>query len=86
LFQRGQTSTPLETPGGLVPGHGTQGPAHVAFAVDRLSVDSWIERLKELGVPVESRVRWSQGGESVYFRDPEGNSVELATPGTWATY
>jgi catechol 2,3-dioxygenase-like lactoylglutathione lyase family enzyme len=86
LFQRGTTDRPFETPGGLIPGHGTNGPGHVAFAVDRSSIGGWVETLTGLGVAVESRVEWSEGGESVYFRDPEGNSVELATPGTWTSY
>jgi hypothetical protein len=40
----------------------------------------------ELGVAVESRVKWQRGGMSLYFRDPDAHSVELATTGTWATY
>jgi catechol 2,3-dioxygenase-like lactoylglutathione lyase family enzyme len=31
-------------------------------------------------------VGWPRGGRSVYFRDPDGHSVELATPGLWETY
>jgi len=31
-------------------------------------------------------VKWSRGGESLYFRDPDDHLVELATPGIWATY
>jgi catechol 2,3-dioxygenase-like lactoylglutathione lyase family enzyme len=39
-----------------------------------------------LRIPVESRVDWALGGHSIYFRDPDGRSVELATPGTWPCY
>ena len=35
---------------------------------------------------IEGRTVWSRGGHSIYFRDPDGHLVELATPGLWATY
>ena len=85
LFQRGN-SGPLDTPGGLVPGHDGGGPVHLAFAIDADTVAAWEARLAELGIAIESRVRWDRGGESIYFRDPEGRSVELATPGLWPSY
>jgi catechol 2,3-dioxygenase-like lactoylglutathione lyase family enzyme len=86
LFQRGQSSHALEAPGGTVPGHESHGPAHLAFAIDTADVGEWIERLGNLGIQIESRVNWSRGGQSIYFRDPDGRSVELATPGTWPSY
>jgi len=86
LFQRGATSEPLPTPGGVVPPHGASGVQHLAFAIRKESLDEWINRLVERGVPIESRVRWQRGGESVYVRDPDGHSVELITPGLWAIY
>lgn len=86
LFQRGATEEPQPTAGGVVPGHGASGVQHLAFAIDRASLDDWLAHLARRGVEVESRVRWPRGGESVYFRDPEGHSIELVTPGLWATY
>jgi len=85
LFQRGG-ATPLETPGGLVPGHESGGPGHFAFAIDAFELTSWESRLVALGIAVESRVTWDRGGTSLYFRDPDGRSVELATPGLWPNY
>ena len=85
LFQRGNSGA-LDTPGGLVPGHDGQGPVHLAFAIDVVDVSAWESRLAELGIAVESRVVWPRGGVSLYFRDPDGRSVELATPGIWETY
>jgi catechol 2,3-dioxygenase-like lactoylglutathione lyase family enzyme len=85
LFQRGN-SGPLEAPGGLVPGHHGDGPVHLAFAIDVVDVPAWTSRLAELGIAIESRVEWPRGGVSLYFRDPDGRSVELATPGIWPSY
>ncbi|MFL4996127.1 MAG: VOC family protein, partial [Microvirga sp.] len=50
------------------------------------AVRDWEERLSEHGVAIEGRTNWSRGGHSIYFRDPDGHLVELATPGLWATY
>jgi catechol 2,3-dioxygenase-like lactoylglutathione lyase family enzyme len=86
LFQRGATTTPLATPGGVVPPHGATGVQHVAFAVRADAVDAWMTRLEQHRVNIESRVRWPRGGESVYVRDPDGHSIEFITPGLWAIY
>jgi catechol 2,3-dioxygenase-like lactoylglutathione lyase family enzyme len=85
LFQRGN-SGPLESAGGLVPGHHGEGPVHLAFAIDAAEVGAWETRLAELGIAIESRVEWPRGGVSLYCRDPDERSVELATPGLWPSY
>jgi len=85
LFQRGN-SGPLETSGGLVPGHDGAGRVHLAFAIGEADVPQWEQRLAHLGIDVESRVTWERGGVSLYFRDPDQRSVELATPGIWPSY
>jgi catechol 2,3-dioxygenase-like lactoylglutathione lyase family enzyme len=86
LFRRGATLDGVATPGGWIPPHNGEGPAHVAFAVDAADLPSWEARLTDHGIGIESRVRWTGGGQSIYVRDPDGHSVELVTPGTWATY
>lgn len=85
LFQRGNAD-PLPTPGGVIPGHTAGGPGHFAFAIDAGQLAAWEAKLGELGIAIESRVTWDRGGTSLYFRDPDGRSVELATPGLWPTY
>jgi len=85
LFQRGNAD-PLPTPGGVIPGHNAGGPGHFAFAIDASQLAEWERRLADLEIPIESRVSWERGGTSLYFRDPDGRSVELATPGLWPTY
>ena len=86
LFRRGATSSGARTSGGHIPPHDGHGPAHVAFAVASDTLDAWEAHLHRHGVTIESRVQWEGGGRSLYFRDPAGHSVELATPGTWAVY
>jgi catechol 2,3-dioxygenase-like lactoylglutathione lyase family enzyme len=86
LFHRGATASGADTPSGWIPPHDGHGPIHVAFAIGRDDLPAWEKVLALQGVTIESRVRWNRGGESIYFRDPDGHSVELATPGVWATY
>jgi catechol 2,3-dioxygenase-like lactoylglutathione lyase family enzyme len=85
LFQKDSTAT-LVTPGGTIPSHGGNGNLHVAFAIGRDELDPWERRLQQEEIPIESRVQWSRGGKSIYFRDPDGHLLELATPGLWAMY
>ena len=85
LFHRGNADA-LPTPGGVIPGHDAGGPGHLAFAIDATELEAWERRLAALGISIESRVRWDRGGTSLYFRDPDNRSVELATPGLWPTY
>ncbi len=70
-------------PGRDVPSHGAIGPGHLAFAAREDDLDLWRNRLIERGVEIESEVEWECGGLSIYFRDPAGNSIELAPPTLW---
>lgn len=65
------------------PPHGTNGPGHAAFAVRMNELPAWRTFLEQNGVTIESEVTWPGGGRSLYFRDPAGNSLELATPKIW---
>jgi catechol 2,3-dioxygenase-like lactoylglutathione lyase family enzyme len=86
VFHRGMTQADSATPGGMVPGHHSDGPAHFAFAIDSATYDGWKAHLKTAGVAVTSEVTWPQGGRSLYFNDPDGNVLEMATPGLWPNY
>ncbi len=70
-------------PSGHVPTHGAHGPGHVAFAVKENRIRDWQVHLRKQGVVIKAEIDWPAGGHSLYFRDPAGNSVELATPQTW---
>jgi catechol 2,3-dioxygenase-like lactoylglutathione lyase family enzyme len=66
-----------------VPAHATNGAGHVAFPAKPDDLPAWREQLRAAGVPIEREVDWAEGGRSIYFRDPAGNSVELAPPTIW---
>ncbi|HMT21430.1 MAG TPA: VOC family protein [Promineifilum sp.] len=66
-----------------VPSHGPHGPGHLAFAARPDELDGWREQLRAHDVAIEMEVNWEQGGTSIYFRDPAGNSIELAPPTLW---
>lgn len=65
------------------PSHGARGASHIAFAVAEHDLPAWDARLASHRVLIEKTVAWPQGGRSIYFRDPAGNSLELATPRIW---
>jgi hypothetical protein len=39
--------------------------------------------LQARDVTITSEVDWGERGRSLYFNDPDGNVLELATPGLW---
>jgi catechol 2,3-dioxygenase-like lactoylglutathione lyase family enzyme len=65
------------------PPHGAFGAGHLAFGVHEAELPGWTTRLDERGVTIERVIDWPQGGRSLYFRDPAGNLLELATPKLW---
>jgi catechol 2,3-dioxygenase-like lactoylglutathione lyase family enzyme len=69
--------------GRSVPAHGASGPGHLCFAVAEDALAAWQARLRAADVAIEQEVSWPRGGRSFYFRDPAGNSLELATPRIW---
>jgi catechol 2,3-dioxygenase-like lactoylglutathione lyase family enzyme len=66
-----------------VPPHGSRGEGHLCFAASADEIDGWRERLASAGVAIEADFDWPQGGRSIYFRDPAGNSIEMAEPRIW---
>jgi len=86
LFLRGATLETVRLPKGAIPPHDGHGPLHFAFAIAADTVAPWRERLAAAGVGIESEAAWPRGGTSLYFRDPDGHLVELASPGLWANY
>ena len=86
LFRVGSSTGMTVVPGGIIPPHDGSRQSHFAFSVPVSALRGWEARLGELGVAIESRVAWERGGQSIYFRDPDGNLGELVTPGCWRIY
>jgi catechol 2,3-dioxygenase-like lactoylglutathione lyase family enzyme len=86
LFRRGGSVQVSDTPFGPIPGHDGRGTLHLAFAVPHGELQAWDFYLHAKGLAIESRITWADGGTSLYFRDPDGHSVEVATPGLWPNY
>ena len=86
LFRRGASNHVTQLPGGTIGPHDGSGALHFAFAIQLGDLAEWETKLAAHQVAVEHRVKWPRGGTSLYFRDPDNNSVELATPGVWSIY
>ncbi len=86
LFKQGASVEPIALSGGVVPPHDGSGQTHLAFACSAAELPQWELHLAKHEVPIESRVHWERGGDSIYFRDPDENLIELATPGIWPIY
>lgn len=86
LFQAGGSLQPGQTPGGVIPPHGGRGELHLCFAIPVAALDAWVSHLAAQKVPIESRVVQAFRGTSLYFRDPDGHSLEVASPGLWPNY
>jgi catechol 2,3-dioxygenase-like lactoylglutathione lyase family enzyme len=86
VFRKGTTGQTVVLSSGTIPGHGGDGVLHVAFAIAKDELDLWEAHLASRGVAIEGRNDWERGGRSIYFRDPDGHLLELATPGLWSIY
>lgn len=83
VFARGMTEEDSPTPGGIVPGHNGSGRLHMAFAIAEDAYERWRAHLVAHAVAIRSEVTWPGGAQSLYFDDPDGHVLELATPGLW---
>jgi catechol 2,3-dioxygenase-like lactoylglutathione lyase family enzyme len=86
LFLRGHSLQTVTLPGGVIPPHDGSGPVHIAFSIAADELAAWEAWLAEAGIGIEGRTSWPRGGKSIYFRDPDGHLLELATPGLWPGY
>ncbi len=86
LCKIGASLQAVVTPGGKIPPCDGSGNSHLAFPIALSQLEAWEKHLLDHGIAIESKVHWERGGQSLYFRDPDGNSLELATPGLWSTY
>ncbi len=75
LFKRGGTSNT-----------DAAGSIHIAFGISRSELATRKEWLAHKGITIESEKTWKYGGKALYFRDPDGNLLEVVTPGVWSIY
>jgi len=80
VFKRGASTILPLTP------HDASGHQHIAFPIPSAALEAWEAWFFQRGVPVVERKRWDRGGTSLYFHDPDGHLLELATPGVWSVY
>jgi catechol 2,3-dioxygenase-like lactoylglutathione lyase family enzyme len=83
LFVLEGSITPSATPFGMIPPHNASGQQHLCFSVAHADLEHWVSHLASCGIVIESRLDWPKGGSSIYFRDPDGHSLEVGTPGLW---
>jgi catechol 2,3-dioxygenase-like lactoylglutathione lyase family enzyme len=84
VFNSAETVRPPKPDAKLpVPPHGTRGQGHLCFRAGAEEIEDWKARLVSQGVAIEADFEWPQGGRSIYFRDPAGNSIEFAEPKIW---
>jgi catechol 2,3-dioxygenase-like lactoylglutathione lyase family enzyme len=86
LFRHGLTSDGMVDEDGTIPGHEGQGRLHMAFAIGSAELPAWRARLEREGVALTGESHWRFGGTSLYFSDPDGHVIELATPGRRVNY
>ena len=84
FLQTGQNSTlilfdinKLAVRESIIPAHGARGQGHTCLAIPPEQMDGWRARLLAHDIEIEHEQDWSLGTHSIYFRDPDGNSLEL---------
>lgn len=84
LFNAEATRQPPEPGARLpVPPHGMTGEGHLCFRGSAAEIEAWKTHLESRGIAIEADFEWPNGGRSIYFRDPSGNSIEIAEPRIW---
>jgi catechol 2,3-dioxygenase-like lactoylglutathione lyase family enzyme len=84
LFNAEATEIPPPADARLpVPPHGARGPGHLCFRASGEEIEARRRDLEKKGIAIEADFEWPNGGRSIYFRDPAGNSLEFAESKIW---
>ncbi len=67
---------------GSLPPHGADGEIHVCFTTSPVEFELWKTRIQHHGIAILQETEWPRG-RSFYFRDPDGNLLELANADIW---
>jgi len=86
LFLKGASKVAMVSSGGIVPAHDGEGKLHLAFSISTNDLEQWKSWLRQNNIEIESEYKWTRGGTSLYFRDPDRHLLELVTPGLWTIY
>ena len=78
LFKKGGSIDDTVTPLGTIPGTDGEGNLHVAFGIPAGDYGKWHSHLTNCGLEVV-RKGWLEGGDSLYFRDPDNHVIEIKT-------
>lgn len=65
-----------------LPPHGADGEIHVCFTIPPAEYEAWKQRVLDHQVTIQKEITWPVG-RSFYFRDPDGNLLELADADIW---
>jgi catechol-2,3-dioxygenase len=79
LVSNGSNTTQLPIHGAITP----PSIIHFALEIEKQNYVNAKSVLKEKSIKIEKEVTWGKGTNSIYFRDPAGNLVEIITPGSW---
>jgi catechol-2,3-dioxygenase len=77
---------PSDTSNTHLPPHGAFAPPsiiHFALEINEESYGYAKSLLNQNNIKIEKEVTWEKVANSIYFRDPAGNLVEIITPGSW---
>lgn len=62
--------------------HGADGEGHTCFIVSEDDYEPWKKHLQENNIEILKEIDWGKG-VSFYFRDPDGNLLEIANRDFW---
>jgi len=54
--------------------------AHIAFSISSAEFSMFVERVKTAGLDIVAGPKPQRGGETILFRDPSGNIIEVCYP------
>ena len=71
------------TKNGSLPSHAANGSIHVAFEVAEKDYFACKDKIKKAHIESIQEQEWKTGLKSFYFRDPDGNLLEIVQEGVW---
>jgi len=66
-----------------LPPHYGQGQLHLAFEVSPVEYDEWKTTILKKGIKIIHEQSWRGNLHSFYFRDFDGNLLEVVPSGMW---